>query len=469
MPKELLAYIYFLFAFIFVNVLIYFLIQLKAKEKLFKKLFLYWFSVLAILIIEGTFVEGKLTLSLIFLVNFVPIAIMSSFLLSMYNFKFHARFYLFAIPLAVVLTLLFNYLDAPFVLTSMPIVLVCTGPLFEGLYVCLIVYRYERQITKTIACYLYGAGIFSCFYYAFNRYEATEIQYYIGFGSAFLSYIMCSMLLPIVCIQMINAKKTEYLEALVRDRTRELSESKEEKEKLLRVLVHDISNPLQVAMFQIGQIKKFFPDEAKEVVLLDKVTRSLNSIRDIITHVREYECVLSGTRTTALGEVYVRECLAEVEEMFSDRFKSKNVQLIIRNKLHPDTKIRVDKNPFIYSVASNLVSNALKFSMPGSEVLILAYEKDSNVVIDVIDRGIGMSGESLKNLFDIGITTSRSGTLGESGTGFGMPIVKAYTMMFGGRIEANSSQEELEKGTTISLYLPFIDPHTHSEAQLYLS
>ncbi|MBC7537689.1 MAG: hypothetical protein H7281_02620, partial [Bacteriovorax sp.] len=431
------------------------MIQLKAKEKLFKKLFLYWLSVFFVVLFEGAVTDGKLGLSLIFLINFIPIAIMSNFLLSMYDYKFKTRFYIIAIPIAVILTFVLNYLGAPFIFTSMPIVLINTGPLFEGLFVSLVVHKKEdRQIEKVIACFLYGSGILSCFYYASARFHASELQFIIGFGSAFISYLLCSMLLPVLCIQIINQKRTIYLEALVKDRTRELSESKNKKEKLLRVLVHDISNPLQAVMFQIGQIKKTIPQENE---LFNKAQKNLKAIKDIISHVREYECVLSGTRTLELGDVSLHECLVEIEEIFTDRFMLKDINLKIHNKLSHDTKIRVDRTSFIHSVASNLVSNALKFSRPGTDVLIVAHERDSHIVIEVVDQGIGMSKQNLNNLFDIGISTSRAGTLGEVGTGFGMPIVKAYTHMFGGRVEASSSQKEEDSGTTISLYLPNIE------------
>lgn len=459
MPNGIFIYTTFLFVFIFINVFIYFIIQLKAREKLFKKLFFYWLSVLFVLLLESIVTEGKLALSLIFLTNFLPIAIMSNFLLSMYKYKLKMRFYTFAIPIAVALTLVLDQLNAPFILTSMPIVLINTGPLLEGLYISLFTHKgIERQTEKVIVCFICAIGIISCFYYAVARFNASELQFIIGFGSAFISYLMCSMLLPILCIQAINRKRTDYFEAIVKERTRELSDSKYEKEKLLRVLVHDISNPLQAVILRMAQIKKAIPMQHN---LIEKAQNNLIAIRDIISHVREYECVLSGTRTFDLGEVLLQDCLIEIEEMFVDRFKLKDVNLKIQNEIDQLAKIKVDKSAFVYSVASNLVSNALKFSRPGSDVLILVREYDSNIVIDVIDQGIGMSKDNLDNLFDISAAISRNGTSGESGTGFGMPIVKAYTTMFGGRVEASSSQFEENSGTTISLYLPKIENNTY--------
>jgi len=257
-------------------------------------------------------------------------------------------------------------------------------------------------------------------------------------------------------IQQINRKRTEYLEKMVSERTRELTESKQEKEKLLRVLVHDISNPLQAVMYKMGQLKKSHRLGLDEKESVEKSFKHLFAIRDIISHVREYECVLSGTRTLNLGEVRVADCLEEIENMFSDRFKEKDIFFKIENRLTDDASVMVDKTSFIHSVAANLISNALKFSVPHSEVHLICEMRNDEIVFEVIDHGIGISEATLEKLFDIGAATSRIGTLGESGTGFGLPIVKAYALMYGGRINAVSSQEKDQSGTTFSLYLPTV-------------
>lgn len=106
MPSELQPYVIFLLVFILVNIVIYFVIQLNTKENIFKELFDYWLSVFLVFIAEGTVKEGKLALSLIFLVNFLPISIMASFILRTYRYPFKSKFYALAIPTAVLLSIL---------------------------------------------------------------------------------------------------------------------------------------------------------------------------------------------------------------------------------------------------------------------------------------------------------------------------------------------------------------------------
>ena len=76
--------------------------------------------------------------------------------------------------------------------------------------------------------------------------------------------------------------------------------------------------------------------------------------------------------------------------------------------------------------------------------------------LTVRDQGIGMSAELLADLFHPERPTSREGTAGELGTGFGMPLVKQYIDLFGGRVVVESAEEDSEerpRGTSVHLYL----------------
>lgn len=466
MPKELLPFIIFLLVFIFINIGIYFVIQLNTKEKIFRELFYYWLAVLFVIISEGLVLDGKLGLSLIFLTNLPAIFIMVRFILRSYNYTFNFVPYVIALPFVILCTYLFSILDLAFYITSAPVVLICLLPFFEATYVALFRYRHKSGLVEKMIGGVVTTLAMGCILnYGFNRFEATKLETMIGFGSAFACFIIYSILLPIYSIQQLNRKRTDLLEELVEQRTIELSKSKNEKEKLLRVLVHDISNPLIAAMHNANLI-----DESRvESNRLQKINQNLQSIKNIISHVVEYECVLSGVRTSQMELVKLYDCLIEAREIFADRFKEKNVHLSIMFQIPRDTLIKVDRVAFIHSLTSNLISNALKFSNPGEDVTILVYKNNDMVTINFIDNGIGMTEEKLQNVFELNLLTSENGTLGETGSGFGLPIVKAYTTLFGGQIEAFSTGGiKDQSGTTISLSLPFIENTKEAFSQNYL-
>jgi signal transduction histidine kinase len=94
-------------------------------------------------------------------------------------------------------------------------------------------------------------------------------------------------------------------------------------------------------------------------------------------------------------------------------------------------------------VINNILTNAIKFSRLGSEVEINAsYENRLNKArISIKDHGIGMPKSLIEKIFDISEQTSRTGTSGEIGTGFGMPLVKKFVSEYGGQIEVRSVEE----------------------------
>lgn len=467
MPHELDFYTKFFVTFIVINCCIYFLIQTRAKEKIFRRLFIYWVSILGVALFESFFTEGKLTLSLVFIVNFIPVALMAHFLFEMYDYKFNVKRYLPYIPMALLSSYIINYFHPPFFFICLPVMLVNIAPMIEFLNFVFKSKKKEFQMEKIIISIVAGLGVFSCVYYCIYRHNPTQLQYYIGFGSAFVSYLVCSILLPILCIKVINRKRALFLEEEINLRTQELKQAMKEKETLIQVLAHDISNPLQLMMLQLNQMKRYDMNGAHQETFSNKMFKSIHSIKEIITHVREYQSIVSGKRTKDISEVLLTVCLQEIEDIFAERFAAKNIKLNILNTLPAFATIKVDRVPFIHSVASNLVSNALKFSKPFSEVHILAYSKKGNIIIDVIDHGVGIPKQVIANLFDVANTVSHKGTAGELGTGFGMPIAKAYTNIFGGEIEVSSSQDTENSGTTVSLIFPSIT-QTSSEHSNYL-
>jgi signal transduction histidine kinase len=102
------------------------------------------------------------------------------------------------------------------------------------------------------------------------------------------------------------------------------------------------------------------------------------------------------------------------------------------------------------------MTNAIKFSLPGKSVEIDLKATDDKVAITVIDSGIGIPATLIGKLFDAEAKTSRKGTSGENGTGFGLPIVKAYVERYRGSISVTSRPVDLDPinhGTTFTLEL----------------
>ena len=98
----------------------------------------------------------------------------------------------------------------------------------------------------------------------------------------------------------------------------------------------------------------------------------------------------------------------------------------------------------------NLVSNAVKYSAPGTRVTVRVEAKEQLAVLSVSDEGPGIGEEDLRVLFQP-FGRGRSADAFAEGTGMGLHIVKQIVEAHGGRIEV---QSEVGRGSTFRVSLP---------------
>jgi PAS domain S-box-containing protein len=105
----------------------------------------------------------------------------------------------------------------------------------------------------------------------------------------------------------------------------------------------------------------------------------------------------------------------------------------------------------VEQILTNLVSNAIKYSPQGGDVVVGAHSQDAEYVIYVRDQGLGMTQEQVGQLFGRYQRIERDAIKGIRGTGLGLYLVRALVEAHGGRVWVDS---EPGKGSTFSFALP---------------
>ena len=100
----------------------------------------------------------------------------------------------------------------------------------------------------------------------------------------------------------------------------------------------------------------------------------------------------------------------------------------------------------------NILSNAIKYSRTGSKIIIKAEEIENDIIISVVDTGIGISAEDLPFIFN-DFYTGKDGQKIEKSTGLGLAITKRIVEAHNGSVSVES---ELGKGSTFTIRLPAI-------------
>ncbi len=242
-------------------------------------------------------------------------------------------------------------------------------------------------------------------------------------------------------------------------KNRELDELDRMKNQFLGLAAHDLRNPIGIVI----NYSEFLLDHAIPVTekeqqeLLARINRTghfmLGLVNDLldIANIESGKLELNRTRET-LEEVILTNI--SMNELFA-RAKS----MLIRFK-SPGTPVIVDiDRPKIEQVLTNLISNAIKYSDPGTDITVGMTISGDFVTIRVCDQGQGIVPEEIPMLFQPFQKASSRSTGGEKSTGLGLSIVKKIVEAHGGITGVLS---EYGKGSEFFFTLPVIsDPITH--------
>ncbi|MFK7824312.1 MAG: 7TM diverse intracellular signaling domain-containing protein [Oligoflexales bacterium] len=248
-------------------------------------------------------------------------------------------------------------------------------------------------------------------------------------------------------IKALNAtleqKVTERTQQLAK-RNNDLSSAVKENKSLIRILCHDLNNTLfiikhasHIILNKISSLSK-----EKHIDLCKKIERAAATQEDIIEHVRSMELISSGKTDLQLVPTSINKVVENGKFIFNEQLKEKNLTLNFFSEFDSDVLVLADPVSLSNNVFNNLLSNSIKFSLPGKTIDIRVEKlKENRIQMTIRDYGIGMPDHIKENIFLPEKQTSRSGTSGEQGTGFGMSLVKTYVGYYQGSINLESYEQ----------------------------
>lgn len=230
----------------------------------------------------------------------------------------------------------------------------------------------------------------------------------------------------------------------------------EELKKLIRALSHDLSNPLSVILgwSEVGERQTPKEVHPKLHSIFSKIVVAANAQKDIIEHFKMMRAIADGKNELKLSRIPLLDAIKQIEATFEQRFLEKKINFSYDASSFANLQIIAERTSLYHNVFNNLISNAIKFSLIGGAIEIKVTRDQDFILVSVCDQGIGIPKELLMNIFSTDKATSRKGTQGEEGTGFGMSVIKSYMHRYGGKIKIESRNiQEFpdDHGTCITL------------------
>jgi CheY-like chemotaxis protein/two-component sensor histidine kinase len=109
----------------------------------------------------------------------------------------------------------------------------------------------------------------------------------------------------------------------------------------------------------------------------------------------------------------------------------------------------------LLQVATNLISNAAKYTPHGGRIEIVGHREGDSVMLRVTDDGDGLDPDILPNIFDLFVQGAQAADRAKGGLGLGLSIVRSVVELHGGRVSADS--EGPGRGSTFRVELPATD------------
>jgi signal transduction histidine kinase len=240
------------------------------------------------------------------------------------------------------------------------------------------------------------------------------------------------------------------LENQVEDGKKNLAESVARNTRFLSIVAHDLRSPLCTAIGVFDLLQENMTDYDKSEVekLIRIASNSATRTLSLLDNLLAWSVSQNSEKSFNPVKINLHQLVIDELETFNTTTAQK--QITINHSVVPNQYITADLQ-MTKTIFRNLISNAIKYTYPGGNILISAREGKKFVEIEVKDNGTGISEETIKKLFKIDKFHSMSGTNNEQGTGLGLLFCKEFVGLHGGKIWVES---EPGQGSKFKFTLP---------------
>lgn len=221
------------------------------------------------------------------------------------------------------------------------------------------------------------------------------------------------------------------------------------KNRFFSIIAHDLKSPFTGLIGMTDLLLEKVVEDKEDMEELLKLTKaSTENTYKLLEELLEWARVQTGALKANPTDFNLSEIAWELADLLKPIADSKQIGIGVCRKTN--AFVHADKN-MVRTVLRNLVTNALKFSLPNTRMSINSKTYEDRVEVSVVDKGIGINQETLMKIFSIDEKVSRLGTANEKGTGLGLILCKELVELNGGKIWVEST---VDMGSKFYFTLP---------------
>ncbi|WP_159453778.1 sensor histidine kinase [Ohtaekwangia koreensis] len=220
----------------------------------------------------------------------------------------------------------------------------------------------------------------------------------------------------------------------------------ENKDRILSILSHDLRSPLGnlSSVIQLALDGNLTDDERNSILL--KLNHQIFQMQEFLDTTLHWSRSSFEETKIVYRQVYSSYRINSILSLYNDTIERKHIRVTIelRNQV-----ILTDEGIFTI-VIRNLISNAIKFTPVGGEVIIREYQQNDCSIVEIQNSGIGIGNAKISAILS-GDYISEKGTQGENGLGLGLKLCLQLLTKLQGKMSIESSAGH----STFRVHLPY--------------
>ncbi len=243
-----------------------------------------------------------------------------------------------------------------------------------------------------------------------------------------------------------------------RERKRE-ADLDEQKMRFLINATHDIRSPLTLIMGPLNKLKSRITDSEsrKDIETID---RNANRLLLLVNQILDERKIDKNQMHLHCAQTDLVPFIQGICSLYQFNAGQRNINFTFEHE-EPKMMAWIDRIQFD-KVVSNLLSNAFKYTFDRGEVIIQLSRSGDQLVMKVIDSGIGFKEEKTDKLFERFYQGNNASDLHIEGTGIGLNLSRAIVQMHGGQIKAYNRTDGT-KGACFEVTIPTGKAHLKPE------
>jgi signal transduction histidine kinase len=216
----------------------------------------------------------------------------------------------------------------------------------------------------------------------------------------------------------------------------------------INIAAHELRTPIQPILGLSETVLSKSKDETQKE-LLEVVVRNAKRLTTLIENILDVTRIENQSLSLRKERLNINGIVLNILEEYEgrDNKKKDNVKIVFTPK--DDFFVEADKGR-VMQVISNLMNNAIKFTLKGTITVTTKKKEENNeIIVSIKDTGSGIDPEIMSRLF------SKFATKSQTGTGLGLFISQNIVEAHGGKIWAENNSDG--KGSTFSFSLPLTD------------